>query len=494
MPPSIYLYNRETVGYALDDTGTGYNFSQLYNPGGFSPPATSALAVARDNPDVVYVFDYYGVTFGLSTDAGITWTQRTGFPWGSYSRGVIVMVCHTAGDIHIAHHDNVVGLSGIWRSTNAGNTWTHLISTPYGDSGGLALGTNRLWYCQSNGTTFDIKSCNWDGSAMTLVATDTFAQLHAIDDSFVLSFAPNYSAAGWSADVTQTYPPITTTSQDCTLNYLPGPLVSGMTGSVVGHTSAVAANPQGAPGMDVTSTASYLGSGSGGLVAIDFFDTSKRFVAEQNIIVGTSPINGFLVFPSNAAYWGMYFMNAASSVSYQTHIQLSVHPPAPNTLHKITAGGVVTHISPPFPASARPWDVTIFDANTYVAAGEAATTTDVLVYRTTNAGTSWTLVQTIPFNQGFVDQDYIEFILLDAVPGSSVGYMYGYSYDYGASGVRQYLWKTADGGVTWTSFRNMAAVVDSSGYFVDRGHGGVVARRPPGILTAIPSRLATIVG
>lgn len=371
MPTQLYLYNSDTAGYALDDTGAGYNFSDLYSAGIVQ---IQVAAVARDNPDVVYVFDFDGQYFGRSSDAGLTWTILSSTPWPNYGEAVPCMVCHQAGDVHIFQDDSVGGNYGIWRSIDSGTTWTHIVTMPAAaqvtHGGFLAAGSTRLWYAEFNTplvgglpptdhATYDIKSCHWDGTDIVTHGSTTFTpyvnyvKVRAIDDSLCVAFNP-----------------------------------------------------------------------------------------------------------------------------YQ------------NLIYKITSTSTVTNISPSLPTGGI-WDVVVFDATTYVAAGPAATSLDVRVYRTTDGGTSWTLVQTIPELEGFAGQGKLDLVLMDVVPGSTTAaYMYGYAFP----DTRPYVWKTADAGQTWTSFRNLAALTDTGGDYLELGFGGVAAARPPAPLVTIPARLATIVG
>jgi len=377
---NLYLYTYDTVGYALDSSGTGYNFSDLY-AAHFTQPR--AAAVARDDANRVYLFNWTGDTFAHSSDAGSTWTiVTTAPPWPSANECVQYMVCHTAGELHLFQSQTTGGNQGIWRSTDAGNSWTHIVTMPaanQGNRGGwLGLGSSRLWYAESNTplvsgslptdrATFDIKSCNWDGSGITLHGSTNFdmpgvafgaprwLKVRAIDDTFCL---------------------------------------------VLGNT-----------------------------------------------------------FPK---------------------------------IYKVTSTGSVSDITPSGLTSEIPWDLVIFDAATYVCAGEDTTTLEVAVFRTTNGGTSWTRVQTIPALEGFaqVTGGLQQFINVDVVIGSSTdAYMYG----YGHVDVQQYIWKTTNAGLTWTSFRNLAEIPPTSDTDTNVGRGGVLAAAAAP-LVAIPTRLATIVG
>lgn len=130
----------------------------------------------------------------------------------------------------------------------------------------------------------------------------------------------------WGIHQILTYAPRTdsATSRDVTSLYLPGVPQQGMTGSVSRHTVASPV-PAGTTGIDHVATASIVnGPGGGGTVTIDYFNASKVFIAEQNLIVGTTGYDGFSQTPAQAAYWGMYVLNWTDQSSYATDVQISV--------------------------------------------------------------------------------------------------------------------------------------------------------------------------
>jgi hypothetical protein len=384
MPTQLYLYNPDTAGYALDDVGAGHNFAPLVTAG-VSWLATAATPTG--SPTVVYASDG-GNRIVASTDAGSTWAIYTIAAFGSAPTIYASMVSHTLNDLHLFQHEPSAGLQGIWRSTNGGASWTRIVTTRSNQArrgGMLANGTNRLWYAESNGplplvstsATFEIKSCAWDGSDIQLKGSITYS--------------------------------------------LPGGTV-----------------PR---------------------------SLRLRAIDDTFCLVASPPSNDTTASPGG--------------------------------LHKVTAAGVVSSIRPS--GLDAPWDVAMFDANTYVAAGTSFSDTGVGVastirlYRTINGGGSWTLVQSIPPTQGFALNgevgNYSAWTMLEAA-GASVAYMFGY-----ADGATQlYLWKTSNAGTTWTSFRNQAALSDGSGGWLDYGLGGILAIKAIAPLVAIPSKLATIVG
>jgi hypothetical protein len=145
------------------------------------------------------------------------------------------------------------------------------------------------------------------------------------------------------------------------------------------------------------------------------------------------------------------------------------------------------------PSGFVPWDTLPLSASVFLAAGTATTSsTDVLVQRSVNTGTSWNLVTTITSAEGFALNGTTDsYFMLDAsTPARTDVVMAGNA----ASDVQQLFWISADAGLTWTSLVNAADPVDGSGGWLVYGPGGVIARPAPLPRVAIPARLATIVG
>lgn len=160
-------------------------------------------------------------------------------------------------------------------------------------------------------------------------------------------------------------------------------------------------------------------------------------------------------------------------------------------LYKIDATGV-SDISP-FGTN-RAYDAVPLTASEWVAVGAeviAGEPHNVLVYRTTNAGSSWTLVTTIPDNQGFALSARDNYFMVSApqTAASSDVVMLGNA----AFDVQQIFWISTDAGVTWSQLINTA---DPNPGGAARGPGGLASVCPVPIapMVAIPSRLATIVG
>ena len=158
-------------------------------------------------------------------------------------------------------------------------------------------------------------------------------------------------------------------------------------------------------------------------------------------------------------------------------------------LWKIDATGI-TDVRPA--AILSPWDLMPLTATRWLAVGTTQTADDVLVYRTDNAGTSWSLMTTIPDMQGFATSGYQDEHFMLSAPRPSVPdevVMMGYASDT----VQQNVWTSADGGATWTSMLNTADPFDGVNWAVT-ATGGLAAVCSPVVSIPIPSRLAAIVG
>ena len=160
-----------------------------------------------------------------------------------------------------------------------------------------------------------------------------------------------------------------------------------------------------------------------------------------------------------------------------------------NSILRVDPSGV-TYVRPS--SLARPWDAMPLSATTWLAVGTSLTASNVLVYRTTDAGATWTLVTTIPSLQGFARRGAPDsYWMVDAaVEDPNTVYMLGNA----DSNVQQIVWESTDGGISWAQLLNAAEPQDEWGDWTVYGPGGIFARGVPLVVTAAPSRLATIVG
>lgn len=155
-----------------------------------------------------------------------------------------------------------------------------------------------------------------------------------------------------------------------------------------------------------------------------------------------------------------------------------------NVLWKVTTAGKVDIR----PSALRPWDAIPLDASVFVAAGTPTSGgSDVVVYRTTDAGANWTLVKTIPAAEGFALNGATgSYRMLDAsTPMRTDLVMPGNA----AFNVQQSIWVSSDTGLTWTKILNEAAPFDVE--WLVYGPGGILARPDQ---AAVASQLVTILG
>lgn len=158
--------------------------------------------------------------------------------------------------------------------------------------------------------------------------------------------------------------------------------------------------------------------------------------------------------------------------------------PLQGLLWKIDAAGI-TDVRPS--AIQRPWELIPLTAAQWIAVGTSQTSNDVLVYRTTSAGSSWSLVTTIAAAQGFAANGIADVYCMLSVPRPTVPsevVMLGH-----ANGAVQHsVWISTDSGATWTRVMNpITPYPDLVG-----GLAMVCPAPPP--LVSIPARLATIIG
>jgi autotransporter-associated beta strand protein len=95
---------------------------------GVALPATNSLAaigIGASNPNTLYVSSNSGNVY-VTTDAGATWQTRTPSSGGSFHD---FAVDPTNSNIAYVVSDNFSGTVRIWRTTNAGGTWTSIMGT-----------------------------------------------------------------------------------------------------------------------------------------------------------------------------------------------------------------------------------------------------------------------------------------------------------------------------------------------------------------------------
>jgi hypothetical protein len=324
----------------------------------------------------------------ISSDGGTTWTEQSMSAYPGLTDSVYSLWARVAGEVYLLNNRPIAANlpePGIWRTTNAGVTWTRIIpftGPAFSTAGGaMALGLNKLYYAElvtqtpvgsdyNYGWTFN--RANLDGSGVEVWATHTFSTVNSQDPYAIL----------------------------------------------------------------------------------------LRAVSDD-------------------------FVLAAANVRNST-----VASTAPQgLLWKIDATGI-TDVRPP--AILKPWDLMPLSASRWLAVGTSQTTNDVLVYRTDDAGVSWSHTTTIPAGQGFAANGYTDQFFMLSAPRPSVPdevVMMGYA----SGNAQQIMWTSKDGGATWASMVNTADVFDGTNWAVT-APGGLAAVIESPLLAAIPSRLASIVG
>jgi len=167
-----------------------------------------------------------------------------------------------------------------------------------------------------------------------------------------------------------------------------------------------------------------------------------------------------------------------------------------------------------------PWGALAIDSSTFVMIGSGIDYGDsglrhgnLYVYRSTDAGVTWTLTTTIPPEQNFLNNGggigapdiYIAMSQSRTRPDHLAMFGRGDS----LPGHAQIIWFSFDGGVSWTNSLNLAnpgvlnpnwteghtvsGGPDNRTYASEYPHGIYGFAEPP-VIKAVPSRLATIVG
>lgn len=104
-----------------------------------------AVAVQAGAADIVYVLG--STALRKSTDGGASWSTISN-PLSDLgnARG---LRCDASGNLYLSAENTPD--SGVWRSTNGGGSFTHIVpaDSPYLETRMVGLGANRLWWGQS---------------------------------------------------------------------------------------------------------------------------------------------------------------------------------------------------------------------------------------------------------------------------------------------------------------------------------------------------------
>jgi hypothetical protein len=391
MPFPFYILDVST------QTATGFRYSgttwtRLAPPTGFTSTSGffKTMAGLPGSPLTVYMAMAGVDALMISNDGGATWTEQSMSAYPALTDSVYSLWARVAGELYLLNNRPIAAdlpESGIWKTTNAGVSWTRIIpftGPAFSTAGGaMALGDTKLFYAELAtqtpvGSDYDygwtFNRANLDGSGVEVWATHTFSTVDHKDPYAIL----------------------------------------------------------------------------------------LRAISDD-------------------------FVLAAAGIRQTAYVDSTT---AQGLLWKIDASGI-TDVRPS--AILVPWDLLPLTATRWLAVGTNQDTADVMVYRTDDAGGSWSLMTTMPAAQSFASggsQD--QFFMLSAprpsVPDEVV--MMGSA----SSSAQQLLWTSTDGGATWTSMPNTADSFDGTNWAVT-SPGGLASVCPPApVAVTVPARLATIVG
>lgn len=148
------------------------------------------------NPDIVYASTRNGQFF-RSTNGGVSWTRITGgLPTSNLTRMEIAVSPANASYVYVVAANNQTGLKGVYRSTDAGQTWTLRASSPNllgylstgSDEGGqgwydlaiavhpqnaetVYVGGVNVWRSTNGGTNWTL-STHWSGAGAPYAHAD----------------------------------------------------------------------------------------------------------------------------------------------------------------------------------------------------------------------------------------------------------------------------------------------------------------------------------
>jgi photosystem II stability/assembly factor-like uncharacterized protein len=135
-----------------------------------------STAVSRDDTTRMYIAEATDAPspsasrFWVSSDGGVTWTQKTSVPalatW---------LQSPTAGTIYAAGNSSGAATPGIYRSTDDGVSWTRILTdTSVSGLDSIDITSTRIWFTSINsgaqGAYNAVRYCALDGSGMTEIA------------------------------------------------------------------------------------------------------------------------------------------------------------------------------------------------------------------------------------------------------------------------------------------------------------------------------------
>ena len=167
---SIAYTGKDHQLYRTNDKGASFELIQTF---GSNPNARiNYIEIATDNPQVIYLNQKAasGGTGKLwkTTDAGLTWSQLS-IPSGNSSRMLLALNPTNAQELWLAYPSGANGFK-VYKTTNGGGSWTNLTTSLLnnesvqalvhiaGTDGGIYVATNKAVYYRNNQTDFTIEN------------------------------------------------------------------------------------------------------------------------------------------------------------------------------------------------------------------------------------------------------------------------------------------------------------------------------------------------
>ena len=413
-------------------------------------PTDSSRAIASGS---------YGNNVYYSTDGGVTWSTATGFPsLGWLNRVEVTYVSNSPNIVYASLNSNG---GEIWKSTDGGATYSR-VNTGYNFLGGQGWYDNIIWVDPTNANTvivggIDLWRSTDGGATLTKISQWWSAPASPHADHHAIVAHPNFNGTsnktvffGNDGGIYKTddiYTAAATTGWQELNNNLGITQFYGAAGNVSSGVIVGGAQDNGTLRYSGgTETWTEMFGGDGGFSAADPSDP-KYFYGEYIYLK--------IHRSTDAGKSSDYIYNGISDAGSNANFiaPFILDPNNPNTL---LAGGASLWRSTNVKASTPSWTAikSAIGSNISaiaVAKGDSNTIwvghNNGRVYKSTNAGSSWTQVDTGTPN---LPNRYVMRITIDAKNHNIVYVTFG-----GFNGNN--IWRTADAGATWTDITGSGA-------------------------------------